>query len=121
MAFIRFEKLEIWKDSVIYSKHIYKIVKEFPKEELFALTDQLKRSTSSIPANIAEGSGSSSKKEFLHHIDIAIKSLYERVSHLYLAFKLKYISENQRHDFYTEAEILVKKIQNFRLYLINKA
>lgn len=119
MAF-RFEKLEIWSEAMLYTKHVYVISKLFPKEELFALVDQLKRSVSSIPANIAEGSGSSSKKEFLHHLDIAIKSLYETVSHLYLAKELGYISEKQRNELYLESEKLVKKIQNFRHYLINK-
>lgn len=98
MAF-RFEKLEIWSDSIKYTKEIYKIIKNFPREELFALTDQLKRSASSIPANIAEGSGSSSAKEFLHFLDISGKSLYETVSHLYLAKELNYITE-RRGKFY---------------------
>src|SRR5260221_6608382 len=120
MAF-RFEKLEIWLDSVEYAKEVYKTVKLFPKEELFALTDQLKRSASSISANIAEGSGSSSTKEFLHFLDIAGKSLYETVSHLYLAKELKYITEEQRGNLYLDAEILVKRIQSFKTYLSHKA
>lgn len=119
MAF-RFEKLEIWKDALIYSRNIYKILKNFPKEELFVLVDQLKRSAGSVPANIAEGAGSISKKEFLHHLDIAIKSLYETVSHLQLAKNLEYISERQRGELYNEAERLVKKMQNFRHYLLNR-
>lgn len=116
MAF-RFEKLEVWKEANQYANRIYQITKLFPRDELFALTDQLKRAASSIPANIAEGSGSSSKKDFCHYLDIAIKSIYETVSHLYLAQDQKYISEDQRNILYKEAELLAKKIQMLKRWL----
>lgn len=113
MAF-RFEHLEIWGNAIQYALHVYKTTKTFPKEEMFALSDQLKRSANSIPANIAEGSGSSSNKDFCHYLDITIKSLYETISHLQLAKELAYISEGQRLILYKEAEVLVKKIQAFK-------
>jgi four helix bundle protein len=116
MAF-RFENLNIWKDSNNFVDKVYKICKEFPREELFSLTDQLKRSASSIAANIAEGSGSSSKKDFSHYLDISIKSTYETISHLYLAKQQNYISDKTRQDLYDEAEVLVKKIQAFKKWL----
>ena len=116
MAF-KFESLDVWKEANIYTLKIYKITNTFPREELFALTSQLRRSVSSIAANIAEGSGSSSKKDFSHYLDILIKSTYETVSHLYLAKQLDYVSENIRIDLYKDAEILTKKIQSFRIYL----
>ncbi|HLD01616.1 MAG TPA: four helix bundle protein [Patescibacteria group bacterium] len=120
MAF-RFEQLEIWHDANQYVDTIYKTVKTFPKDEMFALTDQLRRSASSIAANIAEGSGSTSKKDFMHYLDIAIKSIYETVSHLYLAKTQNYISEEQRIKLYTNAEILTKKIQAFKGWLRNSS
>lgn len=116
MAF-RFEGLDIWKDSNSYALKIYRITKKFPREEQFALVDQLRRSSSSISANIAEGSGSSSNKDFSHYLDIAIKSTYETVSHLHLAYQLGYISDTIRQDLYSEAEVLVKKIKNFKKWL----
>jgi len=96
---------------------IYKLTRNFPREEQFALADQLRRSSSSISANIAEGSGSSSKKDFSRYLDIAIKSVYETVSHLYLAEKQNYFSNEIRLDLYVEAETLVKKIQSFKKWL----
>ena len=78
MAF-RFEQLQIWQSAIIFTNNIYTATKVFPPEERFSLTDQLRRSASSIAANIAEGSGSSSKKDFSHYLDIAIKSTYETV------------------------------------------
>jgi four helix bundle protein len=65
MAF-RFEELGIWKDAILFAKLIYKLTERFPSRELFSLTDQLRRCAVSIAANIAEGSGSSSKKDFAH-------------------------------------------------------
>lgn len=113
MAF-RFEHLEIWKDSILFAKQIYAVTKTFPRDELYALVDQLRRAASSIAANIAEGAGSSSKKDFAHYLDIAIKSIYETVSHLYLAEQQGYISSKKRLELYAKAEYLVKKIQSFR-------
>jgi len=116
MAF-RLETLDIWKESNSFVEKIYKISRKFPREEMFALTDQLRRSASSISANIAEGSGSNTKKDFSHYLDIFIKSIFETVSHLYLANQQGYISEQQRKSLYDEAEILVKKIQSFKKWL----
>ena len=113
MAF-RFEHLDIWKNAVGYCKRIYTTTKKFSRDELFALTNQLRRVVSSIPTNIAEGSGSSSQKDFCHYLDIVIKSLYETVSLLYLAKEQDYISEADRITLYEEAEVLVKKIKVFQ-------
>lgn len=109
MAF-RFEQLEVWVEANVLATKIYTVTKRFPKEELFALTSQIRRSAGSIAANIAEGSGGNSKKDFCHYLDIAIKSLYETVSHLYLSEQQGYISKGEREILYNEAEVLVKKI-----------
>jgi len=61
MAF-RFEHLEIWTESIEYASEIYHLIKKFTREEIFALSDQLRRSSTSISTNIAEGAGSRSKK-----------------------------------------------------------
>jgi four helix bundle protein len=116
MAF-RFETLDIWKQANEYTLRIYKVTKTFPKEEIFALSDQLRRSASSIAANIAEGSGSSSKKDFCHYLDISVKSIYETVSHLYLANQQKYITNDIRENLYKDAEELTKKIKSFQAWL----
>jgi len=116
MAF-RFEELEIWQLAIAYTNSIYTICRTFPKNELFSLQDQLKRCATSIAANIAEGSGGSSKKDFSHYLDIAIKSAYESVSHLHVAKQQGYISEEQRIALYEDADKLVRKIRAFKNYL----
>ncbi len=110
----RFEHLDIWKESIDFSKKVYMLIKEFPKEELFALGDQLRRASVSISTNIAEGSGSDSNKDFRNFLNIAVKSLYETVSLMTVANKVGYISDNVLQDVYAMSENLVKRIQAFR-------
>lgn len=120
MAF-RFEELEIWKEAILFAKLVYKLTEKFPSRELFSLVDQLRRCASLIAANISEGSGSSSKKDFAHYLEIAIKSLYESVSHLQLAKEQNYISQIQLNDTYEKAELLSRKIRAFRNTLIKNS
>ena len=114
----RFEDLTIWQESITYTNSIYSITKKFPHTEHFALTNQLRRSSSSIAANIAEGSGSTSKKDFSHYLEIAIKSLYETVSHLQIALEQRYIDESEKKKLYEDAELLARKLRSFRRTLI---
>ncbi|MBP6882058.1 MAG: four helix bundle protein [Candidatus Levybacteria bacterium] len=113
----RFESLEIWHSSRDYAGKIYNLTKGFPKTEIYGISDQLRRSAGSIPANIAEGSGSPSKKDFSHFLDIAQKSLYETVSHLYIAKDQNYINEDQRQRIYDSAEQLMRQIKKFQYTL----
>ncbi|MEK7673780.1 MAG: four helix bundle protein [Patescibacteria group bacterium] len=75
-----FEKLLVWQESVVLIKLIYKFSNKLPKEEKFGLIDQIKRAVTSISLNIAEGSGSGSKKSFSAYLDNAKRSLYEVVA-----------------------------------------
>ena len=104
-----------------FEKWVYQAETSNPKDETFSLTDQLRRSASSIAANIAEGSGSESKKDFSRSLSIAIKSAYESVSHLEIAESQGYISEDERESLYREVEILTKRIRSFRSWLIKNS
>lgn len=117
MAF-RFEELDIWKEAISYTNSIYSTTKKFPREEMFSLIDQLRRSSSSIAANIAEGSASSSKKDFCHYLDISLKSAYESISHLQVAKDQSYITEKQRVEYYDKVDKLVRKIRSFKKWLL---
>lgn len=103
----RFEGLTIWRDANTYAQFLYKLTKKFPKTELFGLGDQLRRSGNSIPTNIAEGSGSSSKKDFCNFLNISIRSLFETVSLLFRAHQEKLISDHEKKTGYEWAERLV--------------
>ena len=89
-----FRELKIWKESMTLVKAIYSITSQLPIEEKFGLVSQINRCAVSIPSNIAEGSGRTSNKEFIHFLNIAISSSYELESQLILVediFEIKTI------------------------------
>ena len=88
-----FERLDVWQQARQLVVQVYKLLEKFPKEEKFALCDQLRRSVISIPSNIAEGSGRIAKKETIHFLEIAYGSLMEMYCQLQIAVNLNYITE----------------------------
>lgn len=91
----QFEKLTVWRKAHQFVIFIYKLTKQFPSEEKYSLTDQLKRCAVSVAANIAEGNIRVSKKEHIQFTYIAKASLEESKYYLLLAKDLSYISENE--------------------------
>jgi len=83
-----FRDLVIWQKGLEITKEIYEITKLLPKEEIFGLTSQIRRSAVSISSNIAEGRGRSSKKDFINFLYIAQGSLFEVETQLILAKEL---------------------------------
>ena len=106
----RFEKLTVWNESRVVVGKIYKITSKFPKEERFALMDQIKRAAVSIALNIAEGSDKKSDKEFIKFLRTSLGSLEEVVTVLYIAWDLKYINKEDFDLLYDELNILASKI-----------
>ena len=80
-----FEKLEVWQEGIVFADEVYRATRDFPGDERFGLTSQLRRSAVSVAANIAEGSGRGSRKDFTRFVEIAFGSLMETVSHLAIA------------------------------------
>jgi four helix bundle protein len=87
-----FEKLTVWQKAMDFCELIYKETKEFPKEEMFGLTSQLRRASTSIPLNISEGSACNSKREFKHFLNIALCSQYEIATIIRLCKKLNFFN-----------------------------
>jgi len=104
-----FENLRVYQDALDFSRQIYRVTKKFPKDELFALTSQIRRAASSIALNIAEGS-SLTKKEFRNFLRRARGSVYECVTILFLALDNHYISENDQEKVYGDCLRLAKSI-----------
>ena len=87
-----FKELAVWQKVCELSLQIYKITKRFPRSENFALSLQLRKASASVPANIAEGSERTHKKEFLQFLSIARGSLSELETFVLLAKDLGYIN-----------------------------
>ena len=90
-----YKDLEAYKEAKILVRMIYFLLQRFPKEEMYALCDQLRRAVISIPSNIAEGSGRNSQKDQAHFYNIAYGSLMEVFSQLDIACDLGYISQEE--------------------------
>lgn len=86
-----YRKLIVWQKAMELVRVVYRISKDFPSDERYALTDQLRRSAVSIPSNIAGGCGRTSRKDYAHFLAIARGSLYETMTQLELAQDLGYI------------------------------
>jgi four helix bundle protein len=90
-----YKDLLIWQKGVEIVFTVYKLLSDFPKEELYALTSQIKRSSVSIPSNIAEGYGRQSTQSYIQYIKIARGSLYELETQLFVAKNLNFIKEEK--------------------------
>lgn len=119
MEVYRFEKLRVYQNSLFLVEKIYLFVKQLPPEEKFALIDQLKRSSTSIVLNIAEGTGGNGDVEFKNYLRIARKSLYETIANLKIAerlFKVNIIDLLQQCDLIgKELNSLIKSLSNLKV------
>jgi four helix bundle protein len=97
-----YRKLSIWQRSRNISIEIYKVTSTFPKEEIYGLTSQIRRCAVSIPANIAEGCGRSTSKDFASFINIAVGSLNELQTLLEISIELNYLNSS---DFKIQEEL----------------
>ena len=93
-----FKELLVWQKSMDLVKLVYALVKRFPAEERYALSDQLRRAVVSVPSNIAEGNGRVSNKDYAHFLSIARGSLFETLTQLEVARQLKYIDAQPQLD-----------------------
>jgi four helix bundle protein len=98
-----YKELRVWKESRELVKDIYRISAKFPKEELFGLTNQIRRAAVSIPSNIAEGHNRYSDREFIHFLTIAKGSAAEVETQMIIAVDLGYLTDE-------EAEWILDKI-----------
>jgi four helix bundle protein len=87
--------LDVWKKSISLVEVIYKITSNFPKEEIYGLISQMRRSAISIPSNLAEGAGRGGKKEFIQFLYIALGSLAELETQAIIADRLKYLNSSE--------------------------
>ena len=104
-----FRKLQVWEKSHNLTLRIYKLTSEFPREEIYGLTSQIRRACASIPTNIAEGCGRESSADFARFLQIAMGSASETEYLILLAHDLKYLTADQ-HAELMDTTIRVKKM-----------
>ena len=88
------KELNVWKDSIDLVVEVYRITKLFPKEELYGIVSQIRRSAVSVPANISEGSARNYTKEFIRFLRIAQASLSELETLIQISARLKFLNED---------------------------
>ena len=105
-----YKKYLVWQKSHQLTLEIYRLTRSFPKEEMFALTSQMKRSSSSIPTNIAEGCGRGSDKDFCRFLYISYGSANELEYQILLSVDLQFIN-------YEDGENLLNQIEEIKKML----
>lgn len=108
--YTKFYNTQVWKDAHAFTLQIYKITKAFPKSELFGLTSQIRRSSSAVGANIAEGYQQKSSKMKTNYLFIAKTTCIETQNHLLLAKDLQYISESEFNQLMEQTELVLRQI-----------
>ncbi len=88
-----YKDLLIWQKGIEITEKVYLLTKSFPSDEIYSLTNQIKRATVSIPSNIAEGFGRNSTKSYVNFLKISRGSLYELETQLIIAEKQNFISD----------------------------
>lgn len=89
-----FKELIVWQKAMDLAAEVYRVTKKLPKEETFALGDQLRRASAAIPSNIAEGFGRGSKRDYANFLMIARGSLFETETQLLLCVRVQYLIES---------------------------
>jgi len=115
----RFQKLEIWRESVSISKDCYSIVEKLRKDKHYAFADQLVRASLSISCNIAEGSGSATKKDFANFLNISRRSLFECANIIIILYEFRLIEQGEMDTLLSNYKSLSAKIYYFRKTLIS--
>jgi four helix bundle protein len=113
----KFEKLIVWQKAIDLSDAVNQLSKDFPKDELYILTSQMKRAADSVALNIAEGSTGQSNSGFARFLGIALRSNIEVVSCIYIAKRRNYIDNNNFNKIYAMCEEILAMINALRASL----
>ena len=103
--------LIVWQKSILLVTEVYKITKDFPKEEMYGIVNQLRRAAVSVPSNIAEGAARFSKKEYCQYLYISLGSVAELETQFIISGNLNYISQEI-------SNVLLDKLSEIRKTLL---
>ena len=113
------KELKIWNKALDLAVQVYEATSNFPKEEKYGLTSQIRRSAVSIPSNISEGAGRNSNKEFIQFLGIANGSSYELQTQLIISNRLNLISNESVQPLLNEVDEIQKMTYRFQQTLSN--
>jgi len=109
----RFEDLTIWKKSIEIAESLFEISDDLERKKLYKFAEQLRGAALSISNNIAEGSGSNSKKEFVQFLNIAKRSCFENANMMILFEKREYIQNHVKQTILLKLEELCRMMSGF--------
>lgn len=110
-SFKSYRDLEVWQKGMALAKRIYEVTANFPAEERFGLTNQIRRAVVSIPSNLAEGHARSGTAEFLHFISISMGSVAELETQILLSADLGYLGKDIGNDLLTQLDTIGKMLR----------
>lgn len=116
-----FRDLRVYQTSKDFVKTIYGLLSTYPPNEQYALCDQLRRASVSVPSNIAEGMSRLSDKEKVHFIEISYGSLMEVLCQMEISKELNYVTEEQMKDTENQITIIAKQLSKLRTTLSNSS
>ena len=120
MTIQSYRELKVWQEGMNLAEACYSITRQFPKEELYGMSSQLRRASASIPANVSEGYGRKSRKEYIHFLYVAQGSLKEVETHLLLSSRVKLASEKAIEPILAQCESVGKLLRGLIRALENK-
>ena len=109
-----FEKLDVWQEAIQFADLVYELSGDFPADDRFGLTNQMRRAAVSISSNIAEGSSRMSRTDFARFVEIATGSLFEVVSQTTIALRRKLLGPDNYNRIYAAAEKQSKMLSGLR-------
>jgi four helix bundle protein len=116
-----FEKLDVWQKAIDFADVVYSTTRQFPSDERFGLTNQMRRAAVSISSNIAEGSSRNSRKDFARFIEIATCSLFEVVSQSHIGRRQGILTAEEFQTIYAASEEQSRMLSGLRRSLLGEA
>ena len=120
MPISSYKELVVWQKAMQAAEEVYRLVRFLPKEELYALSNQMRRAAVSIPSNIAEGQARSSKKEFINFLSIAKGSMAELETQVLLCVRMNYLQQEQTEQIMALCDEIGKMLSTLIVRLTGK-
>ncbi len=108
-----YRDLRVWQDAMTLAERCYALTRDYPREEMFGQTSQIRKAAVSVPANIAEGYGREGTASFVHFLRIAQGSLKELETHIILSQRVGLAEKSQSEGLLNDCEVLGKRLRTF--------